>query len=108
MSDQVPIIKQVPLTVAEQIIHTPNSQRHLTIRNLHLTNAGAVEAKVKVAITPTGVPFQASAALLWDFAIPGNDFIEFGEGLLVPPGSTLQAAAENDNSCVLFLSGFES
>lgn len=104
---EVKISKQVPLGVAFATIHTAHFQRHLTVKNIHIANTAAVDVTVQVTLTPEGVAPQQSAGLLWDFIVPGNDFIEFGEGIIIVPSASLSALAGAIDSAVLFLSGIE-
>lgn len=103
----VSIIKQTSLPAAGVIIHVVHGQRSFTIHNIHIANTAAVPTKVSVCAVPTGQSANATTALIWDFSLPANDFIEFGEGLKMSPNDSLQAFAETDNSITLFLNGTE-
>ena len=47
---------------------------------LHLVNTTGAAATVRVCIVPpNSVPGQENS-LMWDFNIPANDMIEFGDG----------------------------
>lgn len=105
--NQVRVSESVPLTVAFQTIHTVHFQRHLTIKNIHLTNTTGADVTIQITLNPAGVAPQQSAALLWDFTIPANDFLEFGEGLIVEPSGSISALASADNAIVMQLCGIE-
>lgn len=108
MPEPVPVFKPLPLTVAFQEVHAVHFQRTLTLRGIHVANVSAVAVKARVCACPKGVTPQASNALVWDFSIPSNDFVEFGEGFRIEPGGSLQASAEADNSLVIHFSGDET
>jgi len=103
----VKISKSVPLTMAFQTVCTAHFQRHLLIRNIHIVNTTANDVSVQVTMTPAGVAPGQAYSLLWDFNIPGNDFIEFGEGMDVLPGASISALASANNAMVLHLAGIE-
>lgn len=107
MVEAVKITKQVPLTAAFSTIHTVHFQRHLTVKNCHIVNTTAGDVTVQVTITASGVAPQQSAGLLWDFTVSGNDFLEFGDGLILAPNYSLSALAGAADSIVLYLSGLE-
>lgn len=103
----VRINKQVALTVAAQQIHVAHFQRHCTIKNVHICNVTAGDVLVRVCILAPGGSFAQPSALLWDFTVPGNDFLEMGEGLTLLPDYSLEASAAADDSIVLTLAGLE-
>lgn len=83
------------------------SVRWLTVTMLHLVNTTAGPITVQVCLVPAGgTPTQANA-LLWDFSIPANDFIQCSDGLLMNPGESIQALASAGASVNLQFSGLE-
>lgn len=107
MPDRVEITETILLTVAVQTVHTVFYQRYLLVENIHVTNTSNVAATVRVCLVPEGGTALQSNALVWDLSIDGNKFLEFGEGLKLPPSSSLQASAGAANSVNLFLCGTE-
>lgn len=103
----VRINKQVALTVAAQQIHVAHFQRHCTARNVHVANTTPGDVAIRVCILATSGVFDQTTALLWDFVVPGNDFLEFGEGLILLPEYSLEASAAADDSIVLTFAGLE-
>lgn len=102
-----PITRQVALTAAFQTLYTVSSARALRIGVMHLANvSGAAVTASVCAVAKAGSP-AAGNALLWNFSVPANDFIEFGEGLLLPAESSLRAMATAPGAMNLFLSGIE-
>lgn len=106
--ETVRIAEQKALIVAWGAVHTVHVQRWLYVRNIHLCNVTAVDATVSVAICESGEAPSSTLALLYQFTLAGNEFIEFGEGILIPPSGTLYAAAGAINSINIRLSGEES
>lgn len=94
--------------MAWEVVHTAHVQRWLYVRNIHICNVTAVDATVSVAICESGEVPSSSLAILYQFTLGGNEFIEFGEGILIPPSGTLYAAAGAVNSINIRLSGEES
>lgn len=106
--EAVRIAAKSSLVVAWGAIHTVHVQRWFRVSNIHLCNVTAVDATVSVAICASGESPSSSLALLYQFTLAGNEFIEFGEGILIPPDGTLYAAAAVANSINVYLSGEES
>lgn len=106
--ETVRIAEQKALIVAWEPVYTAHVQRWLYVRNIHLCNITAVDATVSVAICESGEAPSSSLALLYQFTLAGNEFLEFGEGILIPPSATLYAAAGAINSINIRLNGEES
>ena len=96
------------LIVAWELVHTVHEQRWLRVQNIHVCNITAVDATVSVAICESGESPSSSLAVLYQFTLGGNEFIEIGEGILIPPSGTLYAAAGAVTSINIRLSGEES
>jgi hypothetical protein len=96
------------LTGAFVPVHTVYKDRLLEVTCIHIANCGATPATVRVCVVPSSGTAQQANALLWDFAIPANDFIEMSDGLLLDRGSSLQALTSAPATVNLFLSGLES
>lgn len=56
----------------------PNYWSKVTM--LHLVNTTGVAATVTVCSVAPGGTASQDNALMWDFSIPANDMIEFGDG----------------------------
>lgn len=108
MAEWVNISKAAELGVALATVHTVHSERWLKVASLHLTNTTNTSKTVRVCSVPSGDAAAASNALVWDFTLDGNDFLEFGEGTMLAPGATIQASAQAAASVVLFVSGREA
>lgn len=104
----VRIAAKKALIVAWEAIHTVHEQRWLYVRNIHVCNITAVDATFSVAICESGESPSSSLAIIYQFTLGGNEFIEFGEGILIPPSGTLYAAAGVISSINIRLSGEES
>jgi len=100
------ISRQVTLSVAFQEVHSVDARRALTVNLIRLSNTTGGAVTVQVCYAPTGVAAAVGNAVLWDFSIPANDFIEFGEGDIVRNAS-VQAKASADNSVNIRLTGTE-
>lgn len=103
----VRVTATVQLDVGFTVVHQVYSVRYLMVTMLHLVNCTAAPITVQVCVVPSGgTPAQANA-LMWDFSLPANDLIEIGDGLLMAPGSSLQALASAGASVNLTFSGLE-
>lgn len=107
MGETISVCKPLLLTVANQTVYSLYPQRWFTVKNIHVTNTTNVAATVRVCLVPSAGAAGQNNALVWDLSIDANKFIEFGEGLKFPPGSSLVAAAGAANSVNLFLCGTE-
>jgi hypothetical protein len=100
------ISRTVSLTTGFQLIHQTNAHRAFTLNMIRLTNVTAAAVTVQVCYAPTGQAASAANAVLWDFSIPANDFIEFGEGDIVRDAS-IQALASANDAVNIRISGTE-
>ena len=107
MPDRVKIPKQALLTASLAIVHTCHSQRPLTVKNIHVNNTSNVAVAVRIALSGPSTPASVATSLVWDHDLEGNDFLEFGEGTIIPAGYSLQASAGTTDVIVLTLSGEE-
>lgn len=103
----VKVSKQLPLTAAAQEVHAVHFQRHLRVSNIHIVNVTGGAVTIQITINPPGVNHQLSTALIWNFSVPANDILEFGEGLYIASDYTINALAGADQSLILYLSGLE-
>jgi hypothetical protein len=81
--------------------------RFLRVSNIHLSNTTNAAVTIDLCLCASPDPPTAANALLWQFSLGANDFLEFGEGLWLPPGSSLQGGASAGSAIALFLSGHE-
>ena len=88
-------------------LHTVNCARWMRVANIHLANTGATDQTVRLCRVISGGAAGTSNALLYDFTVPANDFIEFGEGLMLGPKDSLQGSADAANAIVATLGGVE-
>jgi hypothetical protein len=103
---QYQVSKVLSLTGAFAVAHSVSPSRWLTIRNIHIANTSAAPVTVQVCFVFQGSsPIQGNSAI-WNFSIPANDFIEWGDGQKLPPKSTVQASA-SANVINFWLSGIE-
>lgn len=74
---------------------------------IHLVNTTGAPVTVQVCVVPHGGTPSVANALLYDYSIPANDFLQFDEGDFLSPNSTLQALASAGNSVNLRFSGVQ-
>lgn len=103
----VPLSGKLTLTSGFQTALTVYDAFVLTLKMVHLVNTSAVPVTVQLCYVPKGGVPAADNAALWDYSIPAHDFLEFGEGHQLDPGTTIQALASADNVVNLFASGTE-
>jgi len=96
------------LSGAFAVLHTVYQARWLRVTNLHLVNVSLAAVTVNVCAVVKGGTPDVTNALLWGFSIPASDFIEASEGLMLPPGSSIQALCSTPGAINLYFSGEES
>ena len=107
-ANEYQVSKILTLGVAFAPVYTVSFARWSTIKNIHIANSSAGAVAVKVCFVFQGLtPLQGNAAL-WNFSVPGNDFIEYGEGIKLPPGTSVQGLAASANVINLWLSATEA
>ena len=104
---QYQVSKSLALTTAFGLVHTVSANRWMTVRNVHISNTTAGAVPVQVCFVFPGSSPAAGNAALWNFSIPANDFIEWGDGQKLPPGTSVQALAGSGSAINLWLSGIE-
>jgi hypothetical protein len=86
------------LTAAFATVYTVYPAYWGRVSMIHLDNSTGSDVTVRLClVAPSGTPIEDNA-MLWDFTIPANDFIEFGDGYWLPPSSSLQASCSSDGA----------
>jgi hypothetical protein len=106
-SQVVRVSRQAQLGIAFSAIYTVNLGRQFTASCIHICNTtgGAVTVQLTAA-GPSVVPGAANA-LLWSFSIPANDFLEFGEGLILFSQWTVSGLASSPTAITVIICGEE-
>jgi hypothetical protein len=104
---QYQVGKSLSLTTAFGLVHTVATNRWLTIKNVHISNFSAGPVAVQVCFVPSGASPVSGNSALWNFSVPANDFIEWGDGQRLPPGASVQALASAGTAINLWISGIE-
>lgn len=74
---------------------------------VHLVNVTGVAALVSLCYVPSGESESSDNAVLFDYEIPANDFIEFGEGDALNPLTVIRAKASVGNAINLRITGVQ-
>lgn len=101
----VPLQGMISLTASFQTVLTVNASLSLTVKMMHLVNTSGSAVTVRICYVPSGGTANVGNAALWDFSLPANDFMEFGEGHELEGGTTIQASAGIADVVNLFASG---
>lgn len=101
------ISSQLELTGAFQTVYTVNSHRWLTVTRLLLTNTTSGAKTVQVCFVPNGASPVAANAALWDYSLNANTYLEWGEGIVLPPLTTIKALASAGTAVNLLVCGTE-
>ena len=88
-------------------IYTPGGGVTFTTGVIHIANTHTAAVTLELCIDDGGGDVQTNA-LLWDISIPANDFIEFGQGIILAAGSSLSAKASVTDKIIINLSGIET
>ena len=101
----LPAVAQLQVPGAFKAVYTVGYQVRLTVAVIHVANTTSNACTVSVCGYPTGGSATAATALLWACSIPPNDFLEFGQGLILPSGWTLAALGGTALAATITLSG---
>lgn len=102
----VPINELLSLTNTFQSLHAVGFGWTHTVKSIHAVNVTAGAVTLSICVCKSGASPSAANALLWQYSIPANDFIEFGENVILT-ACEIKAAASQNNGITLFLSGVE-
>jgi hypothetical protein len=107
-SDIVRVSKQAQLGIAFATIYTVNYQRQFTASCIHLVNTTGGAVTVQLTAAGPGIAPATANALLWSFSIPANDFLEFGEGLILFSQWVVSGLASAPNAITAIVCGIEN
>lgn len=110
MEPEARVVSAKSLTTAFQVVLTAYAFGTLRINMIHLVNTSAADVTVRLCFVPLTNPVTAPAAanaVLWDFNVPANDFLEFGEGDHLAAYTSIQALASVDNAINIRVAGVQ-
>lgn len=107
-SQAVKVSSITSLSPAFTVLRTVYKDRWFRISCVHVANVTAVPDTVQICLVPPAQSPGSANGLVWNFTIPANDFIEFGEGIWCPPNATVQALCATPAAINVQLSGVES
>jgi hypothetical protein len=90
------------LTTSFQNVSAPALPAVVSV--IHIVNTTAGSATVQMSLVAGNETPSESNALLWDFNIPANDFIEFGEGITIPVRYSIKTKVSADNTLAITVS----
>ena len=88
-------------------IYTVNNARWFRVENIHVANVTNAAVTVQICLVPFGGAASLANAALYNFSIPANDFIEFGQGINLGPSSFIRGQANAANAINVWVSGIE-
>lgn len=100
--------QQVRLGTGWTMVYEVNSVHHLQVKNLHVNNAGNTPVNVWLCVVKPGNNPTEGNALLWNYTLSGNNFVETGKDAIVSPCKMIQAKASTANVCVSVSGDLES
>lgn len=92
------------LTTGFQTVYN-NSVLTLVISIIRITNTTGGAVTVSLCYVPDGGTAADNNAVLWQFSLGANDFLEFGQGDVISPATTIQAKASANTSITMRVSG---
>jgi hypothetical protein len=104
---QYQVSKSLTLGAAFATAYTSNFARWTTIRKILLANTTAGAVTVQLCFVIQGTSPSQGNAVLWNYSVPANTFVELGADQKLPPGTAVQALAGSANAVNLFLSAIE-
>ena len=96
------VSRHVALTTAFQLIHEVDQRQVCTVRKLLLSNVTNGNVNVRVCYVPNGGTAGIGNALLWDYSLSSNEFIELAEGDMFRGVGLVAQAASNDSVTLKF------
>lgn len=102
------VSKFLQLTDAFQTVHTVGPQDRLTVERLFITNTSNGAKTVQVCFVPKTTPATsptAANALLWDYSLNANTYVDIELSYILSPDYTVQALASASNVVNVFLTG---
>jgi len=108
MAIEAKISVQKSLTIAEQLVYVVSQHVKLTIKLLRLSNVTGSAVTVRLYFAPPNGTGATTNAVLYDFSIAANEFIEFGEGQILYDSFVIRGSCSVDNAVNVILCGLES
>lgn len=98
---------QAQLGAAFAVIHTVGYQAQLTVTLIHIVNTTANAATIRLCVHAEGAAAAAGNAVLWDYSIPANDFIEIADGMILYSRWAIEARTGTAGAITLLVCGVE-
>lgn len=95
------------LTGAFQVILRAYPIGILRLTMVHLVNVTATDATVRLCYVANGGTPTVANAILWDFVVPANDFIEFGAQDYLPASTSIQAMSGTASAINIRVAGVQ-
>lgn len=108
MANTLKPIAVLELTAAFQTYYTVPALTTFTTGIIHIANQSASAATIQLCVVPSAGSPTADNAILWNFSIAANDFIELGRGILLPAASSFRALASGIDTLTLKIDGIET
>lgn len=98
---------QAQLGAAFAVVHAVGFHRQLTVTLIHIANTTANAATIRLCVhAPTGTA-TAATALLWDYSVPANDFIEIADGMILLSEWQIEARTGTAAAITVLVCGVE-
>lgn len=104
---QRPLFFQSQLTAVTATLYTAPLAVTFIFKLIRVCNTSNAAVPVRLYFVPVNGAAAQSNAALYDFSVPANDFIEFGEGQVLLPGGLIQASAGTPAVVNVQVSGVE-
>lgn len=95
------------LGVGFAAVHTVGYQRQLTVSLIHIVNLTAGAVTVELCACGNGIAPSITNAILWNFSVPANDFLELGDGMILLDRGSIQGLASAAASINVMICGIE-
>ena len=97
-----------PLLTSFAVLYTVPAATKAVVALLRLVNTSGAAVTVRLCVVPSAGSPAVGNALLWDFSVAANDFIDMGRGLSLPAEASVRALASADSVVNLKLDVVES
>ncbi len=93
MVDVLKPVAVVQLTTSYQTIYTCPAATKAAVAFIRVVNVTSTQQSVRLHVTPAAGSEGSQNAIMYDFQIPGNDFIDSAKGMMLAAGDFISALA---------------
>jgi hypothetical protein len=108
MANTLKKLAQAQLGTGISTLYTVPGATKTVIGVVHVANTTNSDKTFRLHHVPSAGSADTTNALAYDLTVKANDFLEFGKGLVLETGETLQGLASAAGAVTVQVSGIES